>query len=121
MTGAYNTAVELLAHFALILYHVNPKRHHSLKLLFLQTSFGISLLTLIGTIIAAIYFADLWNQWRLTFKIAAPIIHILFSASQIYGSVIFWRMYKREQQQIHEGEINRLPTASQEKNDIGEV
>jgi hypothetical protein len=106
MTGAFDTFVELLPHLALILYRVYPERHHFLRNLFLSTGFVIFLGATLETIIIALLFGSLWDEWRLAFKIMTPIIHLLFCASQLYGSAIFWRMYKRQQQQIHKEESN---------------
>jgi hypothetical protein len=49
-------------------------------------------------------FGSLWDRWQIAFKVATPLLHIAFSAAQIHGSMVFWRMYKRQQRLIKEQE-----------------
>lgn len=32
----------------------------------------------------------------MAFKIATPLLHVAFSAAQVHGSCVFWRMYKKQ-------------------------
>lgn len=54
------------------------------------------------TIVTMWLFGSLWDRWELSFKIATPLLHVAFSAAQIHGSVVFWRMYKRQRRLIKE-------------------
>lgn len=49
-------------------------------------------------------FGSLWDRWQIAFKVATPLLHIAFSAAQIHGSLVFWRMYKRQLRFIREAE-----------------
>jgi hypothetical protein len=49
-------------------------------------------------------FGSLWSRWRLAFKVVTPLLHIAFSAAQIHGSLVFWRMYRRQQRYIKEAD-----------------
>ena len=42
-------------------------------------------------------FGSLWFRWTLAFKIVTPIFHVLFSAAQLWGSFILFKMWKRQQ------------------------
>lgn len=41
-------------------------------------------------------FGSLWPRWQLAFKIVTPILHVAFSATQIHGSMVLFRMYRRQ-------------------------
>lgn len=47
-------------------------------------------------------FGSLWDRWEIAFKITTPLLHIAFSATQTHGSLVFWRMYKRQKEYLHE-------------------
>lgn len=47
-------------------------------------------------------FGSLWDRWEIAFKVATPLLHIAFSATQIHGSLVFWRMYKKQQRYLRE-------------------
>lgn len=40
-------------------------------------------------------FGLLWQRWEIAFKVVTPLLHIAFSAAQIHGSLVFWRMYRK--------------------------
>ena len=70
--------------------------------LFLRRVFGTACITtLIGTttetILTMYLFGSLWFRWTLAFKIVTPILHVLFSAAQLWGSFILFKMWKRQQ------------------------
>ena len=56
--------------------------------------------TLIGTIAETILtmylFGSLWHKWTIAFKVVTPMLHVLFSTAQLWGSWIFWKMYRRQ-------------------------
>lgn len=54
------------------------------------------------TIVTMYLFGSLWSKWQLAFKIATPLLHLAFSAAQVHGSMIFWRMYKRQKRYLAE-------------------
>lgn len=47
-------------------------------------------------------FGSLWSKWTLSLKIATPILHVVFSAAQIWGAIIFRRMWKNQERLINE-------------------
>jgi hypothetical protein len=47
-------------------------------------------------------FGSLWDRWEIAFKVTTPLLHIAFSAAQIHGTIVFWRMYKRQLRFIRE-------------------
>jgi len=96
--GAFDIVAEFLPHLALILYRVYPTSHFFLANVFkfacITTFFG----TISETILTMYIFGILWNRWPLAFKILTPILHILFSAAQFHGTMIFYRMWKKQEQ-----------------------
>jgi hypothetical protein len=49
-------------------------------------------------------FGSLWDRWTTAFKVVTPLLHSAFSATQIHGSYIFYRMMRRQQRILREQE-----------------
>ncbi|KAJ5825001.1 hypothetical protein N7447_007341 [Penicillium robsamsonii] len=94
--GAFDAVFELFPHLAIVLYRIFPDRHHFLSNLFLFSCFSTALGTAAETVVTMWLFASTWDRWRLAFKVVTPILHVAFSAAQIHGSLVFWRMYRRQ-------------------------
>ena len=43
------------------------------------------------------FFGLLWHHWSLGFKISMPILYTAFMAAQLYGSRIFYVMWRRQE------------------------
>ncbi|CAI7604899.1 unnamed protein product [Penicillium pancosmium] len=112
--GAFDIVSEFFPHIAIILYRVYPNRHHFLSKVFIFSCFSTATGTFCETVVAMWLFGSLWDRWQIAFKVATPLLHIAFSATQIHGSLVFWRMYKR-QQQLHREEVE-CPEAKEEEN-----
>lgn len=41
-------------------------------------------------------FGSLWFEWELAFKVVTPMLHVLFAAAQMWGSWVFFKMYRRQ-------------------------
>lgn len=55
-------------------------------------------------------FAGLWSRWTLSFKVATPILHVVFSVAQLWGAIIFRRMWKHQEKLLaEEMRMNQLP------------
>ncbi|KAE8312138.1 hypothetical protein BDV41DRAFT_308498 [Aspergillus transmontanensis] len=114
--GAFDIISEFFPHLAIILYRVFPNRHRFLKRLFLLSCITTAIGTTCETIVIFFLFGSLWDRWQIAFKVVTPLLHIAFSAAQIHGSVVFWKMYKRQQKleeeipgfDIESGEINEM-------------
>ncbi|KAJ5171274.1 uncharacterized protein N7500_004057, partial [Penicillium coprophilum] len=94
--GAFDAVFELFPHVAIVLYRIFPNSHHFLSNVFLFSCFSTALGTAAETVVTMWLFASTWARWRLAFKIVTPILHVAFSAAQIHGSLVFWRMYRRQ-------------------------
>ncbi|KAF9891875.1 hypothetical protein FE257_002837 [Aspergillus nanangensis] len=117
--GAFDIICEFLPHVAIILYRVFPDRHHFLRRVFLISCVTTAMGTVCETIVAMLIFGFFWSRWELAFKIVTPILHSAFSATQIHGSVVFWKIYRRQQRLLQEGELPNeeilVPRLSQEE------
>ncbi|KAJ5676117.1 hypothetical protein N7462_009014 [Penicillium macrosclerotiorum] len=102
--GAFDIVSEFFPHIAIILYRIYPQRHHFLSRLFLLSCITTAIGTTCETIVTMWLFGSLWNRWEIAFKVATPLLHCAFSAAQIHGSLVFWRMYKRQQRFLQEAE-----------------
>ncbi|KAJ5373054.1 hypothetical protein N7517_005060 [Penicillium concentricum] len=94
--GAFDAVFELFPHVAIVLYRIFPNRHRFLSNVFLFSCFSTALGTAAETVVTMWLFASTWDRWRLAFKIVTPILHVAFSTAQIHGSLVFWRMYRRQ-------------------------
>ncbi|OGM49000.1 hypothetical protein ABOM_003165 [Aspergillus bombycis] len=95
--GAFDIISEFFPHLAIILYRVFPHRHRFLKRLFLLSCITTAFGTTCETIVISFLFGSLWDRWQIAFKVVTPLLHVAFSAAQVHGSVVFWKMYKRQQ------------------------
>ncbi|KAN0073060.1 hypothetical protein V8E54_009174 [Elaphomyces granulatus] len=95
--GAFDIVSEFLPHVAIILYRIYPKRHNFLRRLFLCSCITTLSGTTIETIVIMYLFGSLWTQWRLAFKIVTPLLHLLFSATQLHGSLVFFKMCQKQE------------------------
>ncbi|KAE8155300.1 hypothetical protein BDV25DRAFT_135047 [Aspergillus avenaceus] len=95
--GAFDIIAEFFPHLAIILYRIFPKRHRFLKRVFLLSCITTVTGTTCETIVIMYLFGCLWDRWQIAFKIVTPLLHIAFSAAQVHGSIVLWKMYKRQQ------------------------
>lgn len=76
-TGAFDVVAEFWPHLATILYRLYPDRPCLMYRLFLGTMTAEIAGTTLETVL--MLWDSLWNQWTLSFRIASPILHALFS------------------------------------------
>ncbi|KAJ5820373.1 hypothetical protein N7474_005964 [Penicillium riverlandense] len=98
--GAFDIVCEFLPHIAIILYRIFPQRHSFLRRLFFSACITTAGGTLCETIVTMYLFGSLWPKWQIVFKVSTPLLHLAFSAAQIHGSFVFWKMYRRQQRII---------------------
>jgi hypothetical protein len=102
--GFFDVIVEGWPNLALILYRVYPDSHRYLAHWFLATYVVILLSAIAETILVMILFAQAWKIWQLSFKIAIPILHVLFTITQLDGCRIFWAMYQKQRELLRSSE-----------------
>jgi hypothetical protein len=102
--GAFDIISEFLPHLAIILYRIYPDSHVFLCKLFRAACMATFVGTISETIVVMYLFGQLWFRWSISFKVATPLLHIAFSAAQLHGTHIFYRMWRKEQRILHERE-----------------
>lgn len=95
-TGAFDIVSEFLPHLTIILYRVYPTQHNFLRKLFRLACITTVTGTIAETIITMWLFGVLWPKWTIAFKLTTPMLHLLFSFAQLWGSWNFYKMYKRQ-------------------------
>lgn len=102
--GAFDVVCETLPHLSIILYRIYPSSHRFLQRLFSIACLVTFLGTLFETAVVMYVFGSLWSRWITAFKVVTPLLHVAFSATQVHGSFIFYRMAKRQQRLVKEME-----------------
>jgi hypothetical protein len=100
--GAFDIISEFLPHLAIILYRVFPNSHMFLCKLFRTACLTTLVGTIFETIVTMYLFGQLWHRWAIAFKIATPMLHIAFSAAQLHGTHIFYRMWRKQERILRE-------------------
>jgi hypothetical protein len=96
ITGAFDVFAELWPHIAMIIYRIHNSNHLLLSRILYMTMALELVGTTVETVIVMWLFGSLWDKWTLSLKIATPILHILFSAAQLWGAWIFYKMGKEQ-------------------------
>ena len=99
--GAFDILAEFIPHVVLILYRVYPTSHLFLAKLFQVACITTFIGTISETILVMYMFGILWNRWPLSFKIVTPTLHLAFSAAQFHGTMIFYRLWQKQEQQLN--------------------
>ena len=89
----------------MIIYRLRPDRHVLMYRLFFATSVAEIVGTIFETIIIFWLWGTLWKQWTIPFKVATPILHVLFSVAQLMGAWVFWNLASKEKAIIRAGEV----------------
>lgn len=87
----------MFPHVAIVLYRIYPTSHGFLANVFRVACYSTFIGTIGETIVTMYLFGSLWNRWTVAFKIVTPVLHIAFAAAQLHGSMIFYKMWKKEQ------------------------
>lgn len=56
--------------------------------------------TIVETGLVMWLFGSLWDRWTLAFKIATPILHVLFSAAQLWNAKVFLGLWKSQKKAL---------------------
>lgn len=84
----------------MIIYRLYPGRHFMMYKIFLTIAVAEIVGTTLETVIVFWLWSTLWKQWTLPFKIVTPILHALFSAAQLFGAWIFWKLARKERSKL---------------------
>ncbi|KID72152.1 uncharacterized protein G6M90_00g028030 [Metarhizium brunneum] len=93
-TGTFDVLAELWPHIAMIIYRTHNSKHVLLSRLF-YTTMALELVgTTVETVVVMWLFGSLWDKWSLSLKVVTPLLHFLFSAAQLWGAWIFYKLAK---------------------------
>lgn len=81
----------------MMVYRVHSDNHQLLAKIFYLTMALELLGTTIETAVVMWLFGSLWDKWALSLKIATPFLHTMFSAAQLWGAWIFYKMAKEQE------------------------
>lgn len=93
----FDVITELWPHVTIILYRIRPDDHPFLRGVFRSACIATGTSTVIETGVVSWLFFSLWSRWSPAFKVITPILHIIFSAAQLWGTWKFYGMWMREQ------------------------
>jgi hypothetical protein len=68
----------------------------------LVTFFG----TILETIVVFFFWGSSWERWTLGFKIATPMLHVVFSAAQLWGAYNFYNMWQGRVKALRSKDVN---------------
>jgi len=83
----------------MIVYRIQRDEHHLLERIFRATCILELCGTIMETVIVMWLFGSLWSRWKLAYKVVTPILHVLFSAAQLWGAWIFYKLWQKEKAQ----------------------
>lgn len=84
----------------MILYRTNKDDHGLLSKVFSATMILELAGTTIETAVTMWLFGSLWHRWSLPLKVITPILHLLFSAAQLWGAYIFRQLAAEQRQKM---------------------
>lgn len=96
--AAFDVLAELWLNVAFIIYRIWPDNHALLAYVFGSTGIVSVMGTVAETVMVMTLFGQSWDQWDLSFKVATPMLHILFTIAQLHAAKIlfhFWTKHKR--------------------------
>lgn len=88
----------------MILYRVYNSNHGFLAKVFKTACISTLCGTLFETVFVMWLFGSLWHRWTIAFKVATPILHVIFSAAQVWGSYNFYRMWQDQKKRLEREE-----------------
>jgi len=118
--GAFDIIAEFWPHVAIILYRVRNTDHAFLVKVMRSACISTFCGTIIETIVVMWLFGSLWDRWTLPFKIVTPMLHVIFSAAQLWGSRNFRSMWLSQQRKLREQQAQqKTETGSMEPVVVG--
>jgi hypothetical protein len=98
----FDVLAEFWPHVAIILYRMYPTDHNYLRKIFLSAGIVTFVGTIIETVAVMYLWGWAWDRWTLAFKVVTPILHVIFSAAQLWGAYNFYKLWKKQKQLLRE-------------------
>lgn len=87
---------EAIPHATLIIYRLYPKEHRRLLFWFRAAFVATIASTVLETIIILWIYIALFHRWHTALKVATPLLHVLFTAAQLWSAWCLWKLGNRE-------------------------
>jgi hypothetical protein len=100
--GMFDVLAEFWPHVAIILYRMHPTEHNYLRKVFLSAGIITCVGTIVETVAVMYLWGWAWDRWTLAFKVVTPILHVIFSAAQLWGAYNFYKMWKSQKKLMRE-------------------
>jgi hypothetical protein len=94
--GMFDVLAEFWPHVAIILYRMHPTEHNYLRKVFLSAGIITCVGTVVETVAVMYLWGWAWDRWTLAFKVVTPILHVIFSAAQLWGAYNFYKMWQSQ-------------------------
>ncbi|KAL0254353.1 hypothetical protein SLS55_009828 [Diplodia seriata] len=112
--GAFDIVAEFWPHLTMIMYRVYPNNYRFQVKVFKACAFTELVSTTIETAVVMWLFGSLWHKWTIAFKVATPILHVVFSAAQIWGVIVFRRLWKKAEHRMAEKKAEKKAESDSE-------
>lgn len=93
--GAFDVLFEGWVHGVIIIHRVHPDDHVKFRNWSRAACIGTGIGTFIETIVVMYLFGSYWDRWNVEFKVLTPILHLIFSAAQVWGTKNYWQMWQQ--------------------------
>lgn len=98
--GAFDVLFEGWVHGVIIVHRVHPDNDAKFRNWSRAACIGTGIGTIIETIVVMYLFGKFWDRWSLEFKVLTPILHLIFSAAQVWGTKNYWQMWQAAQKKM---------------------
>jgi hypothetical protein len=109
----FDVIAEFWPHVAIILYRTYPNDHNRLRKVFLSAAIVTFCGTIVETIVVMYFWGWAWKRWTLAFRVITPILHVIFSAAQLWGAKNFYKMWQEQKDLMQKKEVDAEMGTSQ--------
>jgi hypothetical protein len=113
----FDVIAEFWPHVAIILYRVYPNNHNYLRKVFLSATIVTFTGTIVETIVVMYFWGWAWHRWTLAFRVVTPILHVIFSAAQLWSAKNFYSMWQEQKKLLEQkqGDMEKANLDTSEK------
>ncbi|KAK3933617.1 hypothetical protein QBC46DRAFT_359546 [Diplogelasinospora grovesii] len=119
--GAFDVLGQFWPHVVMITYRFIPNNHRLLARIFYIAMWVEAISPFAETALIFWLYGGLWDRWSISMKIATPVLHVIFKASQFWGARVFYQLARKEEERLRqkhlEGAVISLDSASKEDSD----
>ncbi|KAL5119911.1 hypothetical protein ACEQ8H_002273 [Pleosporales sp. CAS-2024a] len=98
--GMFDVLAEFWPHIAIILYRMRTHDHVFLCKVFFVAMCVTFAGTITETVVVMYFWGWAWDRWTTAFRIVTPILHVIFSAAQLWGAYNFYKMWQNQKRKL---------------------